>query len=320
MKTTVTKTTLLVLLILVLNLGLAHSDPTAGLYKITIEEGWNLVCLPLQNIQLSQGSITSISGVTITDSTKSWTENDYANDILMITNGDYEGYWYKISSNTADTLTLTEAPNSGITTSTTFHIYQANTIEEIFGGATDGLNAGSTKTEADEIYLWDANNQEFDTSIWLSNDGWMQGDTLLTDNSVTLLPNEACYVVHKAEDEVTINFVGIVPSTKQAVAVSSGENLIGRSYPTAITVEDCGLDSVLASGSSSYTADVIYRWDNTNAKYDLPIWYSSYSGYIGWYQGDVEVSAENFNACEGLYINNRDEATMWQMEKPYTSP
>lgn len=309
-------------IMIVLWLGTAaYPDPMVGLYKLTIKEGWNLVSLPLQTLQLSQGKITTLGSNTISDSSKSWTENNYQNDVLLICSGSAEGYYYQISSNTTDTLTLSVSLSTSIAVGDRFYIYQAYTITEIFGDDNGSLHAAAIQNDADEIYLWNRNSQSLSASIWLCNksgqEGWWQGETQITDNSVTLLPNEACFVVHKTSTEVTINYLGVVPDTKQTINIKAGETLAGQSYPLATTIGNSGLDSILQSGTSSYPADNIYFWDIDEQKFKLPVWHSSASGYENWYQGTENVNTTNFNPGEGFLLKNRACENNWQREKPY---
>ena len=151
-------------------------------------------------------------------------------------------------------------------------------------------------------------------------EGWWQGNTKLTDNSITLVPNEACFIVRKLATDVVINFVGIIPDTKQTINVMAGETVAGGSFPVAVTVANSGLDSVLQSGTSSYTADNIYQWNYSDQKFDLPIWHSNYPGYESWYQGADEVNTLSITPGEGFMIRNRQSETDWPREKPYSTP
>lgn len=315
-----------IILILCLSISNAiYPDPTSGIYKIEIKYGWNLISLPMQTIQRTQGKVTSLGANTITDSTKSWVVNAYQNDILLIKSGSGEGYYYKISSNTLNTLTLSSSLSSSIATGAYFYIYEAYTLTEIFGDYSSGpLYAASNKNAADEIYLWDRSTQAFSTSIWLcnsvGNEGWWQGSTQITDNSVTLIPNEACFVVRKPASIATLNYVGIVPDTKQTLNIKSGDNIVGESFPAAVTMSDSGLGSTLQSGVSSYIADNIFKWSYSDQKFGLATWYSSYPGYTNWYQGSSNVNSTYLNPAEGFMIKNRSTEKNWQRTKPYTSP
>ena len=301
-----------------------YSDPTVGINKLTIKEGWNLVSLPLQTLQIGEGKITTLGTNTVSDSTKSWTEDYFQNHILLISSGDAEGYYYRVSSNTADTITLQSELSSSISTDDYFYVYKAYTLEEIFGDEDGPLYASNNINDADEIFLWDQETQAFSTSIWLSNlpgsEGWLQGSTSITDNSITLIPNEACFIIHKLADDVTVSFLGVVPDTKQAVSLKAGENIIGSSFPEDVTMADSGLSDVLESGTSPYVADNIYQWNYTDQKFELPIWHSNSPGYENWYRGAEIADDLSLSSGSGITINNRTNATMWQREKPYSTP
>lgn len=305
--------------------GISTADPTAGLYKIEIKQGWNLICIPMQTLQLSEGKITSLTSNTITDSAKSWTVNTYQNAVVLISNGTGEGYWYKISSNTSTALTLSSSLSSSIAVGNYFYIYKAFTLSELFGTYSSGpLHADTSKSNADEVYLWDKSAQAFSTSIWLCNtsgqEGWWQGSTRITDNSVTLLPNEACFVVRKPSSTATINYVGVVPNTKQTLNVKSGDNILGESFPASVTMNNSGLSSILTSATSSYTADNVYLWDYDSQKFNLPIWHSNYPGYENWYRGSDNANSVNLEPAKGLMVKNRSTEKNWQRSKPYTAP
>lgn len=289
---------------------IGFSDPTAGIYKIEIKQGWNLISIPMQTLQRTQGKITSLGSNTVTDSTKSWTEDAYQYDILIISSGSGEGYYYRISSNTTTQLTLSSSLSSSISAGDYFYVYKAFTLTELFGDLSVG----------DEIYLWNASTQAFSTVIHRYSDGWYQGGTKLTTKEITLIPNEGCFVVRNTASTATVNYVGIVPDTMQTSNIKSGDNTPGESFPTSVTITDSGLSSVLHAGTSSYTADNVHKWNYSNQQFDLPMWYSSYTGYTGWYQGSSSCGSTNLSPAEGFMIKNRSSETNWQRSKPYSAP
>jgi hypothetical protein len=301
-----------------------YADSACGIYKIPIKNGWNFISLPMQTIQSSEGLITSKTSNTITDNTKAWTINAYENYILLISSGSGEGYWYKVVSNTSNTLTLSSSLSSSISVGSYFYIYKTFTLTELFGDYTGPLYASSNKGTADEIYLWDPDTQSFSSSIWLSNvpgqEGWWRGTTHITNNSISLLPNEACFVVRKISLETTVNYVGIVPNTKQVLNIKSGDSVIGESYPASVALNSSGLNDVINSGVSSYSADHLYKWDYANQRFGTPIWHSNYPGYEGWYQGSTNVDSMTLDPAEGMMIKNRSTEKNWQRVKPYTVP
>lgn len=301
----------------------AYPSPTCGLYKIEIKQEWNLISIPMQTLELVSGKITSKGTNTITDSSKNFT-NDYQNDILLIATGPGQGYYYKISSNTATELTLSSSLSSLISTGDFFYVYKALTLTELFGDYTGPLHAADNKNDADEIYLWDRSTQAFSTSIWLCNtsgqEGWWQGSTKIIDNSITLLPNEACFVVCKPVSTATINYIGIVPNTKQVLNIKSGDNILGESFPASVAMSNSGLAGIVKSGISSYTADNIYQWDYDGQRFNLPIWYSDYPGYENWYRGSDNANSISLSPAEGFMIKNRETEKNWQRDKPYSEP
>lgn len=305
-------------------LTFAEADFYLGIYKITIKNGWNSISLPMQTLQSGEGVITATAANTITDDTKSWTGDGFKNYILMIATGSGEGYYYKISSNTDKILTLSSSLSSSIVIGNSFYIYKGLTLTELFGDGDGPLYAAYNKNDADEIYLWDISTQAFGTPIWLCNtpgsEGWWQGATHITDNSVTLYPNQACFVVHKPSSEVQIKYVGVIPPTKQTIAISAGDTLAGASFPTSVTFSASTLQSVLMADTSAYTADNVFQWDYEQQNFGLPIWYSNYPGYIGWYRGSYSANGISIGPATGLFIVHKETETNWQRTKPYANP
>lgn len=297
--------------------GIVVADPTAGLYKIAVNTGWNLIALPMQTLQLQPGRIMEITENTVTVNV-SLTENEYINDILYITSGTAEGYFYTITANSGNTITVAGTLVAQlIAVSDTCCIYKAYTLTELFGDQNGPLYPGTSSDVADEIYLWDTAAQAFSTQIWLSNEGWRQGAILITDNSVTLNPNQSCFIVHKLATTVTINYVGIVPDIKMNINLQAGDAVGGLSYPAAVTVGDSGLDTVLQHGVSSAVADNIYLWNYSEQKFDLPIWHYSDGNP---YQGSDLAGSVSLSAGAGIMIRNRAGEVNWQRAKPYTAP
>lgn len=155
-----------------------------GLYKIDIKQGWNMISIPLIPLPQEKGNLETVDVVlgTVQDTDASWTPDAYKDHIFLISSSDAEGYHYRISGNTTDTLTVEGNMNSDIVAGDSYIISSIWSISEIFGDEDGPLSGGSSENEADTIRKWDTVNQIYEYAIWYYDDpdwpaywGWYQG-------------------------------------------------------------------------------------------------------------------------------------------------
>lgn len=89
-------------------------------------DGGNRVVLWKNAVEMAYGNDSTVSGSILTDPSKSWTTNEWQNHSLMDTNGTE----IAVSSNTANTITLSSAPDPG---AYDLYRYEAFTISSISG-------------------------------------------------------------------------------------------------------------------------------------------------------------------------------------------
>lgn len=90
----------------------------------------------LGNGRLGSGMPTAATSTTLTDSSKSWTPNEFANKAVVIVNGTNAGDIKLIQSNTADTLTISENWQSNLDSSSEYVIYN-NAFHRMLSRLTD---------------------------------------------------------------------------------------------------------------------------------------------------------------------------------------
>ena len=123
-----------------------------------------------------------------------------------------------------------------------------HTIESLFG---DSLPIGTT------VFIWNGALQTYDSVQQLAAGFW-------NPQNVTIARGQAMFMRPTAATDVFL--LGEVPGTgtfaSTDIPLVEGFNGIGNPYPTAITLEDSGLEAVTAIG------DIAFLWNQTAQTYD----------------------------------------------------
>jgi hypothetical protein len=166
--------------------------------------------------------------------------------LLRITSGAKEGKFYRITANTATTLTISGMNSFDL--GTTFQIVSAETLENFFVG-TNALLGGSSAAESDVVYLFQGGSwvgYYFNTT----NSRWLKtsGRSLSTDNfgSMMLHPESGLMIQRKGA-ALSLVYAGTVPNNQFNASIpNSGGFVTNSGFPVDTTLGSLALDLKLS--------------------------------------------------------------------------
>jgi uncharacterized protein (TIGR02597 family) len=273
--------------------------------------------LTFLNPPLHVGSLSSVSGTSVTDSSGTWQVDDFAdfdadgNSLyyLEVTSGQYEGLTVDIVSNTADTITLSDDASflsADLVNGLNYTIRKHYTIGDVFSAdnTTYGLHSSGSAAEADIIYLIN-NSGEFERFFYQTappfagGAGWRKVGDVSTDYSTRPINTGSLLLSRNgavARSSIDLTFYGNVKIGKQVTPLYVGNNLVANAYPLDVSLGSSGLfESNFVSASTVSDADVVYVLNSDGAfeRYfyqDAP----PFAGGAGWRKvGDVSTDQSN---------------------------
>ena len=271
----------------------------------TASEAYSYLGVPLHLASSTSGSISNVTGATISSSGQSWTENAYANThYILITSGSNAGINTTITSNTSDTLTTADDISSFLSGDETFSVHEYNTIANVFGAANEsGLDGGSSAGNADKILIQTAtgfNTYYYKNAGLLGGTGWRSSTSTITDASNTVIaPGAGIIVVRSQTDDINLVISGSVYSSDAITPVEAGYNWKTASIPVTLTLSglfgannEAGLDG----GSSAGNADNVLVLDSDTGA--ITSYYYKDSGLLGGtgWRSSVSTITDQANA------------------------
>jgi len=247
------------------------SDPI-GQIKLTVS-GTNgigssaitVLGAPLENKIEVAGSLTAVSGTTLTSSSATWTPDAFAvTHYLQITSGNKKGIAATIVSSAVTELTPSEDLSSLLNGNESFAVRAYTTIADLFGAANEsGLGSGPNLDAADEILIYNGTTFDFyyyQVGAAFGGTGWRTQTNAFTDQSGSPLPIGTVIIVKRKQvDDLDVFFDGNVLTTNSVVPIESGANWISGSHPIEYTLTSYFGESGgnLLKGATSELADEI---------------------------------------------------------------
>ena len=255
-------------LIVASSLSAVTTDPV-GYITVTINgnggsgDAFTYLGVPLHKAVVASGALdTAPTAHSLTDTSQSWTVDEYSGAYVMITSGVNEGVSATISSNTSDTLTTSEDLSSLLAGNETFEIRPYTTIADVFGATNSaGLDGGSTAGNADTILI--QAGAGFDTYYYkdagfLGGTGWRSSANPSIDESNTVIPfGTGIIVVRKQTDDIDLVISGSVFGGDAITPIEEDFNWKAPSIPVGLTLNglfgpenEAGLDGGSAAGNA----------------------------------------------------------------------
>lgn len=244
----------------------------------------NLVGINLMTPVIVSGSLTAVSGATISDRNTNFSRAIAVGKIavLEITSGAAAGTVQDFATWSEDSITLPAAV-SGLAVGDSYRIRLAATLQEVFPPGT--LTGSPYATSADKV--WIPSGAGNYTRYWYNNgntSGWHttsdgNNDTGAVTADVPLLYIDGI-IVEKKGASAKLLLTGEVKTTGSNVLLMQGQNLISIVPPTGATLFTSGLKGDIAGAGDAASADIVWAPNGANAftKY----WYKTTTP-AGWY-------------------------------------
>jgi hypothetical protein len=220
------------------------------------------------------GQITSVTSSSISNSSAGWTtgELDLAAGpyFVEITSGNAIGTMLLIQSNTSDSITVnsTYSPAAdistlGIVAGDSYRISPCDTLASLFGGPADGIQGGTSQSNADTVQLvvnGNANTFFFKTNA-SPTPRWTRvtfGDPDASNEPI--LPNFGIQYSRLAATPLKLTATGSVPVIARKASIkNSGATLLSSYWPTETTLLSLGFQNIPGwlSGANQNSADIV---------------------------------------------------------------
>lgn len=331
--------------------GIAVADTVTsvnvvGYYNLTAggdpsELTYTLLAVPMTRMPVDRGLVTANTDISVTVSGAGWTASQFAppadwqsgNEAqeetfaIEITSGAFEGRYYYIADNTADTLTLAASDadlgtGSNPLAGAAYKIVPAIRVQDVFGvpGGTIALQGGASAAAGDNILLWIGNN--WSAPIFYKNGGlglklhWLQGTTAVDD--MPLDRDDGMMVKRLAGNgDATLTVAGEVSGNLQSVVIDSGYTLQNGMVAVDTAIGDSGLESVIQGGASAAAADTILAWVPETGNWSAPVFYKNAGlGGTGWRQGTTDVSSTFILKAGQSYLFKVQTPVDWTRVSP----
>ena len=217
----------------------------------------------------TSGSITGVTGNTISNSSGGWTSNlaDPASPYLvLLTSGTAQGRMFLISANTATQLTINaddlvagDLISSGVQAGNTYRIFPCDTLVSLFGTpATDGVVGGASAKLADTVLLTTPQGPK--TYYYSTGQNqWVENSRgVVLANNVPVRPYYGVLYSRLGTTALEYTVTGGVPTVPRKVAIAnSGTTLLAQYWPTTRTLSQLGLQTTQGwlAGANAKSAD-----------------------------------------------------------------
>ncbi len=323
----------------------AVTDPV-GFITLTVQGGGSVTSPRLSLLSptlarpiLYEGTISAISGTTITVSGTPWAVGAY--------NGANGSHYVEIistavpaRSGTMSDIVSTPTTNTVVTSGDlsinqaavgdTIRIRKDVTIADVFGANNSAGLLGSAEdaTTADEVLIYNGASSE--SYFYYTGAppefpaGWYSSGAFAPANNVPIAPNEAVVIKRKTAAPLSITSAGTVKTGNTIMAVVNGLNVLGTSSAAGITLATSGLrtgddNTGVKAGEDGSSADEVILYSSGN-----PVSYFYFTGAppefpAGWYKTDDFSNANNVAIAAGtaFVVKRKGGASFnWALPSP----
>lgn len=248
----------------------------------------------LQSVQpvLASGTISSVSGATITDANAAWTDDEF--------NGAKGLHYVEFSSglkvDIADTLAATknlvlaDEVQGVLRRGESYRVRKHTTLADIFGSANEaGVRPGNNSAVSDDILLFLPDLQRTLTVFYANVpgfEGWYRADYTPASDQV-LYPDQGLIVQRKMPGDLVLYRSGPAAQGLNSIPILPGFNLVGTGTAVKnLTLAEMNLvsgtaETGLRSGRNSVEADnlIVFNPDGSSTTF----FHVNVPGFEGWY-------------------------------------
>jgi hypothetical protein len=266
--------------------GLALGAETAYTTPVGYEtttlnpSSFNLISVRLQSPTSVAGNFETIAGTTLTDTGASF-------GTVLTAGGTYvleisssipalNGVIQEVTSWSGDSITTAQDLAAlGLTSSDTYKLRKAPTIEQVFGTTTSVLSKGATAAAGASDIVWIPIAPGSYTRYYIrSTDSTVRNaQTNAAAPNVPIVYVDGIFVEKKATGSASLVVSGEVKTKATTSVASLGFNLLGTIYPAGATLQNLGLEDDISKGATAAAAASDIVWvpsgPNTYTRYYL---------------------------------------------------
>lgn len=296
---------------------------TASTIKGT-DSGYPYTFLALQSIRpvVASGVVTAVSGVTISDSSAGWQNDQF--------NGASGPYYLELESGlmadivdteaTGGVLTLVGDISASVQVTDTYRIRRHTTISDLFGADNSAnLKEGNGPDDADNIIIYGGGVYSSAT-YWRWNqsgsEGWYNFSYVPAGDAV-IYPEQGFYIKRKDPGGLTLTTSGVQRDGSYVAPIVQGYNLVGSIRDSETSIAAIGLvtgDPItgFASGENPDDGDNVLIIGGSGGA--VTLWHSALSGFEGWRDFNYELS-EDFVISPGtaFFIRRKSPGFDWSI-------
>lgn len=302
-------------------------SPPFGFFKTTVPKaakpgatGLATFSAPFFASPQATGQVTGVTLSTFSDSSATWTINQWASSaqpfLVKVMDGKNAGRFFRIVSNTSNTLTLDVAKadlTQLIEKYDRYEISPMTTVAGLFqdatGAAVDAthLQTGATSRTADTVSVF--RNGKYVTYF---NDGtnWKLTKGTALQNNAVITPEEGLFFTRRSStDSLTLTVTGEASAgTERTNATGPGSRFLSNRFPVPIKLVDIGVQFLPGWLVSPFFAgvDTVSIWNSTTAKYEV-----YFHNGTNWQLSTSAVNADNtlIPAGGAFFIGRIEKAT-----------
>jgi hypothetical protein len=306
----------------------AYTTPVGYSSQSLAGPGFNLAGLTLQNSQLAAGKFETITPTAATDNDVTYAPVANRTYVLEITSGALNGAVFEVlaSNITGSTINVITVPATnlvtlGLTTSDTYALRLAPTLEEIFttiplGQPNGVLESALNATASDIVWLPDGNGGF--VKYYLRTGGSPVTSVFRAVATNTASPNipvvyvDGMIIEKKSGTPATLTVKGDVKVKASTTTLSFGFNSISIVAPVGLNLFNAGLEDDLLAGLNATSADLVWV---QNADKSFTKYFRRSGSGAGWrVEGTTttltQPQAEAVTLSNSLIIERRDAGTV----------
>lgn len=254
--------------------GLSQAQTTVytapvGYTTHTLKQGTNALGLTLQTPSLATGTFETVNPTTLTDNNVTYSPVAGRTYVLEITGGSLTGSIFEIpaaniSGSTISVITTpaTNLVTLGLTTTATYKLRVAPTLEEIFttvpfanGGV---LKAALSAGSADIIWIPTGSGAYAKYYLKSNNRAFHDATTNAASPNVPIVYADGFFVQKKDTTSASLTVTGEVKTVGTNSALTQGFNLISAVAPVGLNLFNAGLEDDLTAALSAGSADEVW--------------------------------------------------------------
>jgi hypothetical protein len=247
----------------------AYTTPV-GYATSPLSQGFNALGLTLQTPTLASGSFETVEATSVTDTGVTFAPIAGRTYVLEITSGTLVGSIFEIpaASISGSTVTVTTVPATdlvtlGLTTSDTYKLRVAPTLEEIFTTVTlaNGGVLGAALSSGSADIVWIPNGNGGYTQYYLRSGATPEFRNVATNTASPNVPvvyADGFLVQKKAATAASLVVSGEVKTTGTNSVAVQGFNLLSAVAPAGLNLFNAGLEDDLTAALSAGSADIVW--------------------------------------------------------------